>query len=205
MQDAEVLHSDARTASSREELVWSIRSHTYDGSLSLELSKLVSMWEELLGYWPSLTSGFCRYLLYARDHFVNQCSALQGTGVTWKKRIVRPIEEDDLLYLLFGMNRFQLRDVVCGYPLSSDKFGLLRMEGLQDRTLDFDPIRTTDHMVIVEMCCSRQLSQRGAIVEWARMNPGLIPDFVITMKKHPKFCRWFKLYYYMLRFMYTSV
>ena len=84
---------------------------------------------------------------------------------------MKPISKDNMLYLLFGMNRFCLRDVDWEYLLSSDKFRLLRMEGLQDRTLDFDPIRTTDHMIIVEMCRSRRLSQRGAIIEWAMINP----------------------------------
>ena len=129
------------------------------------------MWDELLGYWPSITSGGCRYLLQVRDHFINQCSSIRDTGVTWKNRVLKPISEDDILYLLFGMNRFRLRDVDWEYPLSSKKLGLLRMEGLQDRTLDFDPVRTTDHMIIVEMCRSRRLSQRGAIIEWAMINP----------------------------------
>ena len=144
-------------------------------------------------------------MLQARDHFMHQCDTLQDAGVTWKNRKVRHFSEDDMLYILFGMNRFRLRDVNWEYPLSSDKFDLLRMEGLQERTLDFDPVRKIDHMIIVEMCRSRQLSQRGAIVEWARMNPGLIPDFLNTMKANPRFCSWFKSYYDTLRFMYIRL
>ena len=136
LQNTEVNHAEARAASTREDLVCSIRSRAEDGSLSSEISVLINMWDELLGTWPSVTSGGCRYMLQARDHFIHQCNTLQDAGVTWKNRKVRHINEDDMLYILFGMNRFRLRDVDWEYPLSSDKFGLLRMEGLQDRTLD---------------------------------------------------------------------
>ena len=205
LQNTEVNHAEARAASTREELVCSIRSRAENGSLSSEISSLINMWDELLGTWPSVTNGGCRYLLQARDHFIHQCASLRAAGVTSKNKEVKQMNEDDMLYILFGMNRFRLRDVDWEYPLSSDKFGLLRMEGLQDRTLDFDPVRTTDHMIIVEMCSSRRLSQRGAILEWARMNPGLIPDFLNTMKNNPKFCSWFKSYYDTLRFMYIRL
>ena len=70
LQNADVNHSEARAADTRDGLVCSIRSCNEDGSLSSEISKLINMWDELLGYWPSIISGGCRYLFQARDHFI---------------------------------------------------------------------------------------------------------------------------------------
>ena len=66
------------------------------------------------------------------------------------------------------MSRSHVRDIAWDSPVDSDKFGLLRMEELQDRTMDFDPMLINDHMIIVDICRDQNLSQRGAIVEWAR-------------------------------------
>ena len=79
------------------------------------------------------------------------------------------------------------------------------MAGLQDRTLDFDPVSVRSHTVIVDMCHDRKLSQLGAIIEWARMNPGLIPQFIMKMKSNERFAGWFKSYYDSLRFLYKRL
>ena len=125
--------------------------------------------------------------------------------ITWKGNKLRPIDEDDLLILLFGMSRFRVRDIDWSYQLTSDKFGLLRMAGLQDRTLDFDPVSVRSHTVIVDMCRDRNESQRGAIIEWARMNPGLIPHFIMKLKSNERFAGWFKSYYDSLPFLYKRL
>ena len=62
----------------------SILHRAEDGTLARSPSVLVSVWEELLGDWPSITRGGPRYLLQVRDHFIYQCSVICTAEITWK-------------------------------------------------------------------------------------------------------------------------
>ena len=49
------------------------------------------------------------------------------------------------------------------------------------------------------------MPQRGAILEWARLNPGYIPDFILQMYHNLEFQGWFKSYYDTLRLMFKRL
>ena len=71
--------------------------------------------------------------------------------------------------------------------------------------LDFDPSSISDYRDIVELCKVRRLSQCGAVLEWARSNPGNVPVFIHQMKNNLEFRGWFKPYYDVLRQMFRRV
>ena len=120
-RDGEVLHSLVTDAETREDMIVAIRHRDEDGSLLSDPTTLISLWEELVGDWPSITKGGPRYLLQVRDSFIHQCGAICRAEVTWKGNKLRPIDEDDKLYLLFGMNQGRLRDIEWRVELESDR------------------------------------------------------------------------------------
>ena len=109
------------------------------------------------------------------------------------------------MYLLFAIPQHDLVGVEWTEGVESSQLGLLRFPYYQDGVLDFDPACTDDYRVVVQKCKERGVSQRGAIVEWARLNPGFIPDFILQMQSNPEFLRWFKSYYDTLRLMYKRL
>ena len=71
--------------------------------------------------------------------------------------------------------------------------------------LEFDPATTSNYKDIVKLCKNRCLPERGATVEWVRLNPLPIPAFILQMKKNQRFRGWFKCYYDTLRFMFERL
>ena len=71
--------------------------------------------------------------------------------------------------------------------------------------LEFDPATTVNYEDIVKICKDPRLPQRGAIVEWGRLNPLRIPAFILQMKKNQIFRGWFKYYYDTLRYMFERL
>ena len=109
------------------------------------------------------------------------------------------------MYLLFAIPQHDLVGVEWTEGVESSQLGLLRFPYYQEGVLDFDPACTDDYRGVVQKCKERGVSQRGAIVEWARLNPGFIPDFILQMQSNPEFLGWFKSYYDTLRLMYKRL
>ena len=204
--DKEVFPGDSRNAMSREELIRAIKERSPRGELSAAHPRLIDLWVQLIGRWPSLTSGGPRYILQVRLHFIHQVKVILDQDIVWNDKVyVRPLDDDDLFYVLFGIPRERLTNVNWKIPQLSIKFGPQRHENIQSRVLEFDPSVTSDYLVIVDLCKERRLPQRGAVVEWARLNSNKIPAFLSQMRRTLKFRGWFKCYYDTLRFMYERV
>ena len=110
--------------------------------------------------------------------------------------------EDETMYILFGINKGRLARANWNSPLICNSLGLLKLEAIQSRCLNFNPVITSDYQTIVDLCKICQLSQRGAVLEWARINPDEIPQYILQMKRTLLFRGWFKPYYDGLRLMY---
>ena len=195
----------AKSSRTRESLIRSIRYCEDNGSRSKIPSAAVQMLENLLGDWPFITNGGCRFLLQARYPFLHQVEVIQESQMTWSNgERMKNMDEDDIMYLLFGMKPLDLCDVDWSDGVSSTNLGLLRAP-MQVNVLQFDPSSTSDYRVIVRQCKDRDLPQRGAILEWARLNTGQIPGFILQMQGNDEFRGWFKSYYDSLRLMFKRL
>ena len=205
-ENKEINLSLSRGATTREELIRAIRVRVSPTELSDRVPHDILFWVKLLGSWPAITKGGPRYLLHCRVHFIQQMDVIKDQGISWDEDNSMKIpDEDDVFYCLFGMNRDRLIRVNWGAPLKSSWMGLELYEPVQSHVLKFDPNTTKDVKKIVELCKERRLTQRGCILEWARVYPELIPSFLKQMSVNLVFRGWFKPYYDVLRLMYRRV
>ena len=58
--------------------------------LSPEVPARIRLFSEILGDWPSLTAGGCRFLLQARDMFLSQAEILSNVKMEWLDGFVLP-------------------------------------------------------------------------------------------------------------------
>ena len=103
------------------------------------------------------------------------------------------------------MKKFRLERVQWNAPALSSSLGLEKKIPLQSKSMDFDPTETSKYQDVVNLSKARGLSQRAAVIEWARLHPERIPAFIFQMKRDLKFRGWFKPYYDTLRFMYKRL
>ena len=78
---------------------------------------------------------------------------------------MKPLDEDDIFYILFGIPQARISRVDWNVPIWGDRVGLHRRDNIQDIVLKFDPSTTTNYEDVVALCVERRLPQRGAIVE----------------------------------------
>ena len=197
----------AKSSVTREGLMRSIRYRDDRGKFSKIPPAVIQVWENLLGDWPSITSGGPRFILQVRMKFLHQCETLKDAEISWDESYkMKPMDEDDIYYALFSMDpNGMISDIIWENELESDRLGLHRFAPIQSNLLEFDPARISDYRVIAAQCRRRGLPQRGAILEWARLNPGYIPDFILQMYHNLEFQVWFKSYYDTLRLMFKRL
>ena len=142
----------SRSASSRAELIRSIRTRVSPTELSDRVSHDILFWVKLLGDWPAITKGGLRYLLQCRVHFIQQMDVIKDQKSSRNGKVtLKCPDEDGLFYCLFGMNMEGLIWVNWNVPLDSDWLGLENMVSIQSRILYFDPKTTTGYRKIVEL------------------------------------------------------
>ena len=65
----------------------------------------VGLWLEILGSWPSITFGECRFLLQCRQWFLVQVRVLARAKVQWADgRVLELPVEENLEYSRFGLS-----------------------------------------------------------------------------------------------------
>ena len=88
VEGVEVQEKDARSALTRSQMICALR---YKGERS-KLSKIpppwIVLWSRMVGSWPSLTFGGCRFVLQARIWFKEQLRMLQRARIMWKNNLV---------------------------------------------------------------------------------------------------------------------
>ena len=171
-RNKEINREAVRGATTREEFILSIRGRDLLGNLEDAPDNKINLWVNLLGSWPTITTGGPRYILHVRYHFLHQIDVINDQGVTWDvKSSIKVPNEDETTYILFGISKGRLTRANWNAPLISNHFGPVRLEAIQSKSLNFKPAATSHYRTIVDLCKTRQLSQRGAVLEWARGNP----------------------------------
>ena len=205
-RNKEINRKAVRGATTREEFILSIRGGDLLGNLEDAPDNKINLWVNLLGSWPTITTGGPRYILQVRYHFLHQIDVINNQGITWDgKSSIKVPNEDETTYILFGISKGRLTRANWNALLISNPLGLVRLEAIQSKSLNFNPAATSDYRTIVDLCKTCQLSQRGAVLEWARGNPEEIPEFILQMKRTLSFRGWFKPYYDGLRLMYKRL
>ena len=171
-RNKEINRKAVRGATTREEFILSIRGGDLLGNLEDAPDNKINLWVNLLGSWPTITTGGPRYILHVRYHFLHQIDVINDQGVTWDvKSSIKVPNEDETTYILFGISKGRLTRANWNAPLISNHFVPVRLEAIQSKSLNFKPAATSHYRTIVDLCKTRQLSQRGAVLEWARGNP----------------------------------
>ena len=90
--------------------------------LAPEVPARIRVFTEILGDWPSLTAGGCRFLLQAQDMFLIQVEISSNVKMEWLDGFVLPKVTPDLkLYARFG---------ICSQRLSEATPGVLGLSTL---------------------------------------------------------------------------
>ena len=118
---------------------------------------------------------------------------------------MKPMDEDDRLYLLFGTSSFDMFDLMWDDLVEVETLGLLRLPSVQAQVLRFDPTSIGRFSDILSQCKSKGLSQKWALIEWAQLNPEYIPEFILRMQDCQEFRGWFKSCYDTLRLMFKRL
>ena len=174
-------------------MINSLRLRDSRDRLADETSTYLKVWIDVLGSWPSVTSGGYRILLQAREWFLRQSEILYQAQVPWSNEVViRSPRESDKEYLRFGLNLEDLAVDSWRNPVSGVR-GMLRSTGMGAGFLRFDPSVDLSSK-IGEQCSRIGRSQRWCILEWARMYPEKYKAFFARMSRDMEF----RLYYMMI-------
>ena len=146
----------------------------------------IVLWSKLIGDWPSITNGGCRFALQARFKFLDQVRILAKSNITWNHgRILLCPAYEVHLYATFGVSMNLFQDTVWNEPTSSRR-GLKRPASAQRGMLEFSPA-TVQPTTISKFCSKNGRVQRLAILEWGLVNPEKITELFNRMKKDSRF------------------
>ena len=132
----------------------------------------VKLWGEILGSWPAVTNGGCRFLLQCRQWLPVQLRAISRAKIQWSDgRMIRLLKDSNLEYSRFGLTLEQLGD----QSWSGSAPGGLRM------------IRPSGVKIpLVKL-------------EWGMLNPALLKQFFIRMTRDVGFQKFYTNIYDLLR------
>ena len=198
-------HADAESrAETREELLYSLRFCDARDKLCPSPPKYIVLWTRLLGSWPSITHGGCRFLIQCREWFMVQIRALARANIQrMDGRVLRVPNEADLEYARFGLTSEQIGFQSWTEPVPGVR-GFARPESISIPLIEFDP-RTTFSTDIGRLCTQIGRFQRWTILEWGRMNPFLLKSFFCRMIKNSGFRIFYKSLYDALRLLFLRI
>ena len=195
------VHQDAvYNARTRRELICALR-YRYNSSsrLSSDPPPRNNIWLELLGNWPSLTAGGCRFIVQSREHFI-----LRKTRISWGSGIVlREVTEEMLLYALYGFSAIRLRKVDWNVAVSKGApAGLTVHPGL---ALPNGVHPVMHYSGFLQYSKKNGRVMKFALLHWARTYPGEITDFLKNVKSDQFFRRFYQNCYDAIRFLYRRI
>ena len=88
MKGVEVQEQDARSALTRSQMICALRYRDERSKLSKIPPPWIVLWSRMVGSWPSLTLGGCRFVLQARIWFNDQLRMLHRARIMWKDNLV---------------------------------------------------------------------------------------------------------------------
>ena len=195
--DLDMIHC----ARNRKDLILSIRTRNSENELSPDAPGRVKIWNDLLGQWPSITNGGCKYVLQSRIRFLEQVPVLLEYDIPGSPQLLREPTEDDSLYCQFGMPRSFFDAVVWTEGLSKPGLEMGRPRQIEATLLHVDMDSLGNHK-LTRHCHTTDRIQRGLIYEWARMNLDQIDKFIAKLDSDQRFCSWYNTHYETIRLIY---
>ena len=88
VEGVEVQEQDARNTLTRSQMICALRYRDEISKLSKIPPPWIVLWSRMIGSWPSLTFGGCRFVLQARIWFKDQLRMLQRAKIKWNDNLV---------------------------------------------------------------------------------------------------------------------
>ena len=122
----------------REEMIRSLRFRDAREKLCDTPPPYIRLWTEILGSWPALTNGGCRFLLQCRQWLPVQMRILARSKIQWAdERMLRLPLETDLEYSRFGLTPAEIGIQEWINPVPGD-LGMTRPPGIKFELLNFN-------------------------------------------------------------------
>ena len=136
-----------------------------------KLSKIpppwIVLWSRMIGSWPSLTFGGCRFVLQARIWFKDQLRMLQRAKIMWNDNLVIQRLSDEMEFAV----TYSIPDVSFTEELWISKVpgasGLLRPQTIPGGYLKLNP-RFNSPLTIAKRC--KTIGIRREIVYWSGLD-----------------------------------
>ena len=199
LKNCEVDSEALNCASTREDLIHTIR-YRVGKKRSSQAPERVSVICRLLGYWPSLSFGGCRFLHQARRKFLEQVQVLKETEAFGFDTIM-PYEVTDEMrefatYALSGLADLDYTlpiRVALGFTIHPD---------IELSTVCHIPAACLGSAEIFFVAEKKKRIRREMCYEWARMNLATLDGFFKKLAKDDHFRKWIRTYYSELRMIY---
>ena len=207
LEGVEVSKEVAKVAESRYGLINSLRFRMVDGSVLSDFPpNRIKVWTKLIGDWPTITSGGCRFMIQARSRFLSQMEVLRKLKFSWRFGLVLPeITQELRSYARFGISKSEISRVIWTEEVpDSQGFELKRPESLVSPMLILNPEKTTCPQ-IMRFCTQNERVQKYAIWEWSRMNPNLIVNFIQRMARDKDFQTYYRPLYDGIRLIFWRI
>ena len=190
-----------------QDLINSLRFRMVDGSiLSDHPPNRIRIWSRLVGNWPTITSGGCRFMLQARIKFIKQMEMLRRINFVWRFNLILPeISQEFREYARFGISRAIIKRVIWSEEVpESQGFELSRPESLDAPMIEIIP-ETEKCSQIMKFCIQNGRMQKYVLWEWCRMNPNKIVNFLQRMAKDKDYQTYYKPLYDGIRLIFWRI
>ena len=181
LDGVEIHNVDFDAARTRVEMIKSLRfRYSYDSPLMETSPARVLIWCEILGDWPALTSGGCRFLAQAREWFLTQARVLRSSGFKWTCGVkMKSIGPYFISYARFGLapKVIHAADYSETVPAYS---GLFRPRSLKSTLCQFNPV-TVKPATLSKFAKKEGKVLKAVIFEWARYYPNQIQPLLQRM------------------------
>ena len=184
----------------RTESMRSLRFRTETGSLSDKSPDRVEIVVKLVGDWPTISFGGCRYLHQARHWFTKQYQLLTSLSeVEGMNLFNEQLSTGATRYLTFGIPELEL--VNWREERSAPGTGLLLHPGLARPSFVFD-VNLISAEDLRRRASSANKPLKEGILEWARFDLHRVEMFFDRLEASPPFKDCFSGYYDPLRCLY---
>ena len=199
------LHPDAdEKASTKVELLSALRFRNLRNKIDKFPPPYIMLFTKLIGDWPSIVNGGCRFALQAPSKFIDQVRILAKSKILCNHgRILLCPGYREKLYSTFGVNMELVKDSIWIEP-SCNVRGLKQPVSIQPGLLEFNP-KSVQTATIARFCSMMGKSQRFAILEWGLVNPEKISEFLHRMKVDKIFRSYYHGLYDSLRLLYRRI
>ena len=197
LEGIEYHQGDEEAAQSREEMIRSLRLRDARDKLCEISPPYIRLWTEIIGSWPTLTNGGCRFLLQCRQWLPVQMGALARAKIQWSDgRVIKLPQETDLEYSRFGLTPEEIGVQTWTEPVSGD-LRMVRPPRVKVAILEFD-ISTAWSCDTGRACSSSGKCQRWSILEWVLLKPENLKKFFLRMAEEEGFRRFYQSLYDLL-------